>query len=154
MRIYTIIPILLLGACNSMYVKPNTMEQGQVVYTQRGGYSMKRSIKEHMEDRGYIVRVGKAKAGRSLGADGGEFDSIDYDINEVPANTRYVVKVVERREIFMPYWCTFNGFWWWNFNVSIADQKNGEEIMTWRGRGCATSSLQKLDRALDELEKK
>ena len=130
------------------------MDKRELVYTQRGGYSMKRSVKERMEERGYIISVGKAKASRSLSSDSDEFDSIDYDINTLPPNTRYIVKVTERRERFMPYWCTFNGFWWWNFNVSIADQKTGEELMTWRGRGCANSSLRKLDRALDELEEK
>jgi len=154
MKIYTIIPILLLTACNSMYIKPNTMEKGQNVYAQRGGYSMRRSIKERMEERGYIVSVGKAKASRSLSSDGDEFESIDFDSNEVPANTRYVVRVTERREWFMPFWCMFNGFWWWNFNVSIADQKTGEELLTWRGRACANSALRMLDGALDELEKK
>ena len=50
-------------------------------------------------------------------------------------------------------WCIFNGFWWWNFNVSIADQKTGEELLTWRGRGCANSSVRLLNKILDDMEK-
>ena len=46
----------------------------------------------------------------------------------------------------------FNGFWWWNFNVSIIDRTNNNEILSWRGRGCQNSSLRKLNDILDELE--
>lgn len=109
---------------------------------------MRRSIKERLEGRGYKVIVGKTKSNQSLGIDN---ESIDMDANDT-MHARYVVKVSERREFFGWFWCPFNGFWWWNFNVSIADQKTGEELMTWRGRGCANSSLRKLDRVLNELE--
>ena len=79
-------------------------------------------------------------------------DDSDKESLELPKNMKYVVRVNERNEIFMP-WCIFNGFWWWSFNVSIVDQKSGEEILSWRGRGCQNSSLQKLDNILEELEK-
>ncbi|MCL1892475.1 MAG: hypothetical protein FWF97_04290 [Alphaproteobacteria bacterium] len=157
MKIYTIIPILLLTACNSMYIKPNTMEKGELTFADRGGYSMKRSIKERMEERGYTVRVGKMRTSGTLGEFeglGAEGDGISIRNIVIPADTKYVVVVNERREWFMPFWCMFNGFWWWNFNVSIADQKTGEELLTWRGRACANSALRMLDGALDELEKK
>ena len=36
--------------------------------------------------------------------------------------------------------------------MSIADNKTGQEILGWAGRGCQNSSLRKLDAALDELE--
>ena len=112
---------------------------------------MRRSIKEALESRGYNVVVGKMK---SISVFAGDEVESDIERNEIPKNARYVIKVAERREKFNPFWCPFNGFWWWNFNVSIADQKTGTEIMSWRGRGCARSSIQKLNDILDELEQK
>lgn len=138
-----------LAACNSMYIKPNTLDVTQKFYATRGGYSMRRSIKEHMESRGYHVVVGQTKTSNDYSGDA--YD-IAIDKDEIPSDARYVVRVAERRETFNPFWCPFNGFWWWNFNVSVADQKTGEELMSWRGRGCQNSSLRKLDAALDELE--
>ena len=111
---------------------------------------MKRGIKEALEQRGYKVVVGKLTTNTSFDGDG--FDG-DIERNNIPSNARYVIKTSERTEKFNPFWCVFNGFWWWNFNVSIADQKTGTEIMSWRGRGCANSSLHKLNTILDELEK-
>jgi len=151
MKKFLLLPILLLAACNSVYVKPNTMDKTQTIYATRGGYGMRRSIKETLENRGYNVVVGKLKNNTHIS---GEDISGDVETNEIPRNARYVIKIAERREKFNPFWCPFNGFWWWNFNVSIADQKTGEELMTWRGRGCANSSLRKLNKILDELEKK
>ena len=127
------------------------MDKNQIVYSQRGGYGMRRSIKESLEKRGYNVIVGKLRSNSYFV---GENEDGDIERNDIPQNTRYIVKVNERREKFNLIWCPFNGFWWWNFNVSIADQKTGEELMTWRGRGCANSSLRKLNTILDELEKK
>lgn len=139
-----------LCACNSVYMKPNTLDTDEVFYADRGGYSMRRSIKESMESRGYKVVVGKATSNENMN-DGAS--SIDVDKNIVPNNAHYIVKVSERSEKFRPVWCALNGFWWWNFNVSIADQKTGDELMTWRGRGCANSSVRLLNRILDDMEK-
>lgn len=133
----------ILAACNSVSVKPETMITNQTVYADRGGFGMKRSIKDELERRGYNVVVGKAVSARE----------IDIDSPRVPSNARYYVHVSERDEKFRPIWCSLNGIWWWNFNVSIADQKTGEELMTWRGRGCADSSIRLLRRTLDKLEK-
>ena len=151
MKKFLLLPILLLTACNSVYVKPNTLDKSAVVYAQRGGYGMKRSIKETLEKRGYNVVVGKLK--NTTYFDGEEIEG-DIERNDIPHNARYIVKIAERREKFNPFWCPLNGFWWWNFNVSIADQQTGTEIMTWRGRGCANSSIDKLNTILDELEQK
>ncbi len=151
MKRILILPILLLTACNSVYVKPDSLDKSATIYAQRGGYTMKRSIKESLEKRGYNVVVGKLKT--STYVDGEETEG-DIERNEIPSGVRYIVKTAERREKFFPFWCPFNGFWWWNFNVSIADQKTGDEIMTWRGRGCANSSIRKLNAILDELEQK
>ena len=150
MKKFLVIILLSLTACNSVDVKPHTMDKSQIVYSQRGGYGIKRSLKESLEKRGYTVVVGKLKSSTSFG--GEDFDG-DIERNDIPNNVRYVIKTTERKETFNPIWCAFNGFWWWNFNVSIADQKTGAEIMSWRGRGCANSSLRKLDAILDELEK-
>ena len=151
MKRILILPILLLTACNSVYVKPDSLDKSATIYAQRGGYTMKRSIKESLEKRGYNVVVGKLKT--STYVDGEETEG-DIERNGIPSGVRYIVKTSERKEKFFPFWCPFNGFWWWNFNVSIADQKTGDEIMTWRGRGCANSSIRKLNAILDELEQK
>ncbi len=144
--------LLILGTltgCNSVYVKPNTLNTSEVFYADRGGYSMRRSIKETMTERGYTVVVGKASTNENMN-DG--TSSVDVDKNLVPSNVRYIVKVSERMEKFRPVWCVFNGFWWWNFNISVADQESGEELLSWRGRGCANSSLRLLDKILDKME--
>lgn len=151
MKYYAIMPALVLSACNYMHVKPDTMEKDVVVFADRGGYSMRRAIKEVLEERGYKVSVGTAKSS-SFGTDNSGND-FEIDRTAVPANARYAITVKERSEIFMPIWCFFNGYWWWRFNVSIADQKTGEELLAWSGRGCADSSLRKLDGVLDKLEK-
>lgn len=148
-RVLILFLTLGVAACNSMYIKPDTMVKNQTVYATRGGYSMRRSIKERLESRGYHVIVGKMKSHTDFSNDDSD---IELAREEVPSDVRYVVKVAERREKVFAFWCPFNGWWWWNFNVSIADQQTGEELMTWRGRGCANSSLRKLDAALDKLE--
>lgn len=142
--------LVVLTACNSVYMKPGTLDTDEVFYADRGGYSMRRSIKEAMESRGYKVVVGKASSNENV-HDGAS--SIDVDKNIIPNDVRYIIKTSEREEKFHPMWCVFNGFWWWNFNVSIADQKTGEELLTWRGRGCANSSVRLLNKILDDMEK-
>lgn len=141
---------IMLTACNSVYMKPNTLDTSKVFYADRGGYSMRRSVKEAMESRGYNVIVGKAKTSKEW--TDAEGDS-ELDTTNIPNNTKYIIKAKERREVFRPFWCALNGFWWWNFNVSIADQETGEELLTWRGRGCANSSVRLLNRILDDMEK-
>ena len=150
MKRIAIIPVIFLSACNYMHLKPDTMEKGTVVYAERGGYSIRRALKENLEERGYDVRVGKIRNTGSIETSG-DFASVRNV--EIPDNTRYVIIANERAEKFFPIWCVFNGYWWWRFNVSIADQRTGEELLTWSGRGCANSTLRRLDRALDELEK-
>nr|MBQ0091189.1 hypothetical protein [Candidatus Enterousia merdequi] len=143
--IYLALSCLILSGCNSVYLKPNTLDKDANIYTPRGGYSMKRSIKQTMEERGYKVKVGTLQKVR-------ESDQDDTEVFIIPNNVRYAVRVAERKEILRPIWCMFNGFWWWNFNMSITDKATNEEILSWRGRGCANSSLRKLDKILEELE--
>jgi len=142
---YLFLLCLPLCACNSIYLKPNTLDTDQMIYTPRGGYSMQRSIKQVMDERGYKTHVGKLTSVR-------EGDSSDHETYSQSKNIRYSVIITERRELLRPIWCMFNGFWWWNFNFAISDRKTGTEIMSWRGRGCQNSSLRKLNDVLDELE--
>ncbi len=134
----------LLG-CNSIYLKPGTLDTSQSIYATRGGFSMRRSIKQTMEERGYNVHVGTLKTEST-------FDDGDIQTFAIPSKAKYAVYVKERKEFLRPLWCIFNGFWWWNFNVSITNKSNGEEILSWRGRGCQNSSLRKLNNVLDKLE--
>ena len=128
------------------------MEPGVKVYAVRGGYGMKRSVKMELEKRGYDVSVGKLSSAGS-GDSESSLSSYEYDRSQIPNDVKYTVRIYERSETLRPIWCLFNGFWWWNFNVSIADQKTGEEILAWRGRGCANSSMRRLNRILKKLEK-
>ena len=139
--------MLGLVACNSITYIPESMDTKQTVFAVRGGYGMQRSIKEVLRAHGYDVVVGKAL---ELGGD----ESFDYEKFELPRDVKYAVRVSERREWFNPFWCPLNGFWWWNFNVSIAEQDTGRELMTWRGRGCANSSVRKMDKILSEMERR
>lgn len=139
----------ILGACNHVHMKPGTLDKTHDIYTTRGGNNMRQATKERMEQRGYNIKIGKVKSTNNII----ETDIADYERFEIPANAEYLLTISEREEKFRPIWCALNGFWWWNFNVSIVNQQSGEEILTWRGRGCANSSLRKLDKILDRLEK-
>ena len=142
-KIVFVLLCFILCGCNSVYLKPHTLDTNALIYTPRAGYSMARSIKQTMDERGYDVSVGKLI--RVSEVTGGEAYTI-------PTNAKYAVNVKERTEILRPIWCVFNGFWWWNFNVSIIDRTNNEEILSWRGRGCANSSIDKLNKIFYELE--
>lgn len=142
-RFIFILLCFALPGCNSIYLKPHTLDTDALIYAPRGGYSMSRSVKEVMENRGYDVNIGKLV--RVSEVTGGEAYSI-------PKDAKYAVNVSERREVLRPLWCMFNGFWWWNFNVSIIDRTNNDEILSWRGRGCANSSIHKLNDIFDALE--
>jgi len=147
MRVFVFfLSVLMLTGCNSIYMKPHTLDTNAVIYAPRGGYSMQRSIKQTMEERGYKIHVGTLKTEK-------QSDDLDMQTYEIPNNAKYVVYVKERKEFLRPIWCMFNGFWWWNFNASITEKKTGNEIMSWRGRGCQNSSIRKLNAILDELEK-
>ena len=144
MRVFvSILLCFMLTACNSIYMKPHTLDTNELIYTPRAGYSMARSVKEIMENRGYNVSVGKLT--RVSEVSGSE-------AYQIPHNAKYAVNVKERTEILRPIWCMFNGFWWWNFNVSVIDRTNNNEILSWRGRGCANSSIRKMNDIFDKLE--
>ena len=136
-----------LAGCNSIYMKPSTLDTSEMIYTPRGGYSMQRSIKQVMDEHGYKTHVGRLHTEK-------QSDDLDLQTFDIPQSAKYVVYVRERKEVLRPIWCIFNGFWWWNFNTAIIDRENGKEILSWRGRGCQNSSLRKLNEVLDQLEMK
>lgn len=150
-RVLILFLTLGVAACNSMYIKPDTLDKNNVIYVDRGGYQLQHFMKTSLEKRGYNVTVGykKSSVGTTYIASD---DSASIISTSDIGKARYIVQVEERTPTFSPFWCPFNGFWWWRFNVSIADNKTGQEIFGWTGRGCANSSLRKLDAALDKLE--
>ena len=92
-----------LCGCNSIYLKPGTLDTSQLIYSPRGGYSMQRSIKQVMEERGYDVNVGKLiRVSEVTGTE-------SY---QIPKDAKYAVNVKEHSEKIRPIWCMFNGFWW------------------------------------------
>ena len=144
MRVFSFVLLaFVLTGCNSIYLKPHTLDTNELIYTPRAGYSMARSIKEVMENRGYNVSVGKLTRVSEVSG---------KEAYQIPDNAKYAVNVKERNEFLRPIWCMFNGFWWWNFNVSIIDRTNNNEILSWRGRGCVNSSIRKMNDIFGELE--
>lgn len=145
--------VLILAGCNSVYIKPGTLDKTDVIYVERGGYTIQHAIKQRLEKRGYNVTVGYKKATtKTTYIESADSQSI-ISASDI-GKSRYIVEISERSPAFRPIWCVFNGFWWWNFNVSVADNLTGQEILGWSGRGCANSSLRKLDAILDNLEVK
>ena len=138
---------LILAGCNSIYMKPGTLDTNRMIYTPRGGDAMQRSLKEVFEERGYKIHVGKLTSVH-------ERTSRDQEIYSQSKDIRYSVIIDEQSTILRTIWCIFNGFWWWRFSLAISVRQTGTEIMSWRGRGCANSSIRKLNDILDELEMK
>lgn len=145
--------VLSLIGCNHIYVKPNTLDPKEIFYVDSGGSQMQLGAKELMEKRGYNLTVGHKRASVSttyITAEGAESKISEAAIGKA----RYIVYIAESVNKFRPVWCSLNGFWWLRFNISIADNETGQELLHWSGRGCANSSLRLLDKVLDELEKK
>ena len=144
-RVLFAVLCFLLCGCNSVYLKPNTLDTNKLIYTPRGGETIKRSLKEVFDERGYKTHVGKLTSVH-------EGISSDSEIYSQSKNIRYSVIIDEKTSVLRPVWCIFNGFWWWRFSLAISDRKTGTEILSWRGCGCANSSIRKLNDILDELE--
>lgn len=143
---------IMLTACNSVYMKPNTLDTSEVFYVDAGGSLIQQGAKEAMEKRGYNLTVGHKKASVSttyITAEGTESKISEAQIGKA----RYIVYIAESSNKFRPVWCSLNGFWWTRFNVSIADNVTGQELLHWTGRGCANSSIRLLNRILDDMEK-
>ena len=138
--------LVSLSACNYVNLKPNSLDKSEKIYAMdRGGYTIRFAAKQELENRGYKVVVGKV----TNNFNGENFDLVSADT----MGARYVMKIQEQPQRFSPVICLFGGFWWWRFNVSIADQKTGEELLAWTGRGCANGNLRRLNRIMDKLEK-
>ena len=144
MRFFVLILLSIsLTACNSVYIKPHTMNTNEMIFVPRGGAGMERSIKEEMEKRNYKLNIGRLKHVSEIK---------QTEIYQITNDSKYAVNVEESKETLRPIWCIFNGFWWWTFNVSIIERENNNELLSWRGRGCANSSIRRLNKYLDELE--
>lgn len=143
--IFTGLACLFLCGCNSVYYVPGSLEPDATVYARPGGYSMQRSVKLAMEENNHHVIIGKYKKSSNGGT---------TETYELPKDVRYYVRVRERKEFLRPIWCMFNGFWWWNFEMTIQDRETSSEILSWRGRGCANSSLRKLKQILQDMKSK
>ena len=142
----------MLGACNHVHMKPGTLDKDEVFYVDSGGNLMQLGVKQLMTERGYNLTVGHKKASVSstyITAEGTDSKISESEIGKA----KYIVFISESVNKFRPIWCSLNGFWWLRFNISIADNSTGEELLHWTGRGCANSSLRKLDKILDNLEK-
>jgi len=148
MKRFLIIIPLMLSACNAVNIKPQSLDKSGLIYADRGGYTMKFAIKQELEQRGYKVIVGKAKS------DIGNTEFTDI-VSSDPMNARYMVRVSEDNDIWLDPLCmlTFQGAEWWRFNVSIADQKTGEELLAWTSRGCSRPAIRRFRSLMSELEK-
>ncbi len=151
-QILQIVLIFALAGCNSMYIKPDTLDKsGETIYVERGGWQLQHHIKDRLEQRGYNVIVGAKRATIKSTFITPQDADLTFSTSDV-GQARYIVQIAETQPTFAPIGCIFNGFWWWKFNISIADNKTSKEILNWSGRGCANSTLRKLDDALDQLE--
>lgn len=140
-----------LTACNSVYMKPNTLDTSQVFYAESGGNLMQLGTKEHIEKRGYNLTVGHKRS--SIKTTYITAENVDSVISNADiGKARYIIDISETTNKFRPFWCSLNGFWWTKFNMSIADNVTGQELLHWTGRGCVNSSIRKLDKILDNLE--
>lgn len=147
--VYAFCIVIGLGGCNRIVMQPNSLTPGADIYTSRGGYTMRAAAKTIMAERGYDVKIGRIRKTSHFV----ESEMFESETFFVPANARYILKVSESRDLFRPFWCAFNGFWWWRYNVSIVDQQVGKELLVWTGRNCANTSVRMFNDILDKLEK-
>jgi hypothetical protein len=125
------------------------MEPNSVIYVRRGGSLVKLAAKKHLEERGHTLTAGKLGGVRVLDDDTGLSD----DYAKIPSSVNYVLTVKERSHSLRPIWCFFNGFWLLSYDISIVNNKSGEELLLWTGFGCMNSTVRKMERTLDDLEK-
>lgn len=147
----SIVLLLSVSACNSVYLQPNSLDKNEVFYVDSGGELMRLKTKEHMSTHGYNLTIGHVRSSVSttyITAEGTESIISSADITKA----RYIVFIQEAQNKFRPIWCSLNGFWWSKFNISIADNTTGKELLHWTGRGCVDSSIRKLEQILDKME--
>ncbi len=152
-----LLPLVALTACNTVSMAPHSLDTHKKIYIDTNGESMRYYLKEEMEKRGYDVTVGKTTAVQKTTT------NIQGDKEGRVSTTtingaRYIATVNEydvgqyMRYIGRPL-CMFNGWKWVDFNVSIADNETGKEILYWSGMGCKGTVKSNITEVLDELEK-
>jgi len=153
----SLLALLSLAACNNMAIRPHSLDKTEKVYVDTNGERIRMALKNELETRGYNVTVGTKT----------QVENINYVSKEPNAaisttkinGARYVATVheypVNQYMIVLGRFpvCTFNGWTWWDFSVSIADNQTGKEILNWSGMGCKGTVLNQLKDVIDELEK-
>lgn len=152
----SLVALASLAACSSVAIRPHSLDKTQKIYVDTNGERMRMAFKNELENRGYNVTVGTKT----------QVENINYVYSEPSAivsttklnGARYVATIQENP--VSPYMivlgrpiCMFNGWKWWDFSVSIADNQTGKEILNWSGMGCKGTTISKLEDLLDELEK-
>ncbi|MBQ3785181.1 MAG: hypothetical protein II843_02180, partial [Alphaproteobacteria bacterium] len=90
MRLFTFIILCLsLTGCNSIYMKPGTLDTDKLIYTPRGGETMQRSLKEVFDKRGYKTHVGQLTSVR-------ERSSSDLEVYSQSKDIRYSIIIDEK----------------------------------------------------------
>lgn len=157
-NIWLALPILALSACNTIDMKPHSLDTTKKIYVDTNGEAMRYYLKDELESRGYKVTVGRKTTVQNTatnisGDKDGRVSTTTID------GARYVATVNEfdvgdyMRILGRFPVCIFNGWKWVDFNVSIADNETGEEILYWSGMGCKGNVRSNLIDVLDELEK-
>ncbi len=97
-----LIMLMGLGACNNVYLKPDTLDKDAVIYVDRGGYQFQHSIKPHLEKRGYKVTVGYKKD--RISSTFIASDDAESILSHAPdGKARYVIQINEQRPKFNPF---------------------------------------------------
>lgn len=149
---------LTLGACNTIDMKPHSLDSTKKVYVDTNGETMRYYLKDEMEKRGYQVTVGHKHTVQNTTANFSG-DKEGHILTSDIGNARYVATVNEYdvgqyMNILGRFpVCVFNGWKWVDFNVSIADNETGEEILYWSGMGCKETVKSNLIDVLDKLQK-
>lgn len=144
------VPIIMAG-CTYVRVKPNTLDRSEVIYVERGGHQMLMATKDILESRGYNVTVGEKRA--TVGPTFIESKNPDSIMARASDNhARYVVDVNERRDFWLAFPCLFHGMWWWSYDLSVSDNKTGDEILNMTTRGCAAWTEGRFKKYLNQIE--
>ena len=152
MRTFLILFVaILVAGCSHLSMVPNTLDSDAVIYVDRGGHQMLPIVKDVLTKRGYKVTVGtKHSSIRTINNESGDTDSVISE--STIGRARYVVTVRERNQLFLPFPCTIHGMWWIKYDVSIADNQTGTEILNWSSRNCAGLAEWRFKSHLDKLE--
>ncbi|MBQ0013491.1 MAG: hypothetical protein KBS86_02915 [Proteobacteria bacterium] len=152
------LPLVALTACNTVAIKPHSLNTNEKIYVDTNGETMRYYLKEELTKRGYNVTVGKKTSVQTTttniqGDKDGRVSTVELD------GARYVATINEydvgdyMRILGRFPVCVFNGWKWVDFNVSIADNQTGEEILYWSGMGCKGTVKSDLSQVLDQLTK-